>query len=97
MDKRKFLVHAKQDFVGVAVQDISEGEEVQGVFMSDGAMIPVKSKNAIPLGHKIALVDIKKGQKVIEYGEVIGMAVQDISEGSHVHVHNIKSLRWNVD
>lgn len=92
--KRKFLVHAKEDFVGVAVDDIVDGEEVEGVFMDDGGKIPIKSRNPVPLGHKLALVDIKKGQKVIEYGEQIGVATQDIAKGSHVHVHNIKSLRW---
>jgi (2R)-sulfolactate sulfo-lyase subunit alpha len=93
---RKFLVHAKQDFVGVAVDDINDGEEVDGVFMDDGSSILVKSKSSIPLGHKIALLDIKKRQNVIEYGEIIGAAIQDIPKGSHVHVHNIKSLRWGT-
>lgn len=92
--QRKFLVHTKQDFVGVAVDDIIEGEEVEGVFMDDGGKIAIKSKSTVPLGHKIALIDIKKGQKVIEYGAQIGVATQDIAKGSHVHVHNIKSLRW---
>jgi (2R)-sulfolactate sulfo-lyase subunit alpha len=95
--QRKFLVHAKQDFVGVAVEDISKGEEIEGVFMDDGAKVPIKSRDAIPLGHKIALRDIGKGEKVIEYGEEIGAATQDIGKGSHVHVHNIKSMRWNVN
>jgi (2R)-sulfolactate sulfo-lyase subunit alpha len=92
--EKKFLIHTKQDSVGVAVYDIREGEEVEGVFMDDLSEIPIKSKSTIPLGHKIALLDIKKEQKVIEYGEQIGIATQDIAKGSHVHVHNIKSLRW---
>jgi (2R)-sulfolactate sulfo-lyase subunit alpha len=100
--QRKFLVHAKQDFVGVAVDDITNGEEVEGVFMDDedgnnSSKVSVKSREAVPLGHKIALLDIKKGQKVIEYGEIIGAATQDIAKGSHVHTHNIKSLRWSAD
>ena len=36
----------------------------------------------------------KKGEKVIEYGEPIGEVSQNINAGAHVHVHNIKSMRW---
>lgn len=50
-----------------------------------------------PSGHKIALEDVKKGQFVFKYGEVIGYATEDISKGSHVHVHNMASLRGRGD
>ena len=36
--------------------------------------------------------EIKKGEKVIKYGEPIGQATRDIKKGEHVHVHNIKSI-----
>ena len=45
----------------------------------------------IPAGHKYALIDIKKGEKVIKYGEVIGRAKEDIKKGDWVHTHNVKS------
>ena len=45
----------------------------------------------IPQGHKIALADIKEGEKVIKYGFPIGVAKQDIKAGSWVHVHNVKT------
>ena len=41
--------------------------------------------------HKIALADIKEGEKVIKYGFPIGVAKQDIKAGSWVHVHNVKT------
>jgi (2R)-sulfolactate sulfo-lyase subunit alpha len=91
---KKFLVHTKSDYVGVAVDDVREGETVEGVYMDDGSTVKITSINQIPLGHKIALKDIKRGEKVIEYGEPIGVSTQDIKMGSHVHIHNIKSLRW---
>ena len=91
---RKFLVHAKQDLVGVAVADISKGEEVEGVFMDGGGSVAVKSQDDVPLGHKIALAEIKPGETVVEDGEQIGVATDAIPKGGHVHVHNIKSLRW---
>ena len=48
----------------------------------------------VPIGHKIALTDIKSGDTVIKYGQDIGKAVADIAKGEHVHVHNLKTKRW---
>ena len=48
----------------------------------------------VPLGHKIALRDLAAGDQVIKYGISIGRATQDIREGEHVHVHNVKGERW---
>ncbi len=47
---------------------------------------------AVNAGHKIALADIKTGEKIIKYGYPIGAAKQDIKKGEHVHVHNVKTL-----
>ncbi len=90
----KFLIHAKDDFVGVATEDISKGEKVEGVFMDTLKKFQIEARDNVPLGHKIALKEMKKGDKVIEYGEPIGEASQNINAGAHVHVHNIKSMRW---
>lgn len=54
----------------------------------------VTSKDDIPAGHKIAIKSIKKGEYIIKYGEIIGMAIKDISIGEHVHVHNVASIRF---
>jgi len=90
----KALIHAHPDFVAVATDDISKGEEIIAVFMDDDKQNSLRSKEDIALGHKIALRNIGKGDKVIEYGDVIGAATKDIATGEHVHVHNLKSLRW---
>lgn len=50
----------------------------------------VESGN-IPAGHKYALRDIKTGETVIKYGQIIGRATTDIKEGDWVHTHNVKS------
>ena len=42
-------------------------------------------------GHKYAVYDIKKGEKIIKYGQVIGIATDDISKDDHVHSHNMKT------
>lgn len=90
----KFLVHAKQDDVGVAVEDIRAGETVQGVILEDESTVSVKALEDIPLGHKIALTSLSQGSTVKKYGELIGKAAAAIKPGEHVHVHNLKSARW---
>ncbi|MDI6824201.1 MAG: UxaA family hydrolase [Bacillota bacterium] len=93
--QHKFLVHEPGDSVGVAVADIKAGEKVTGVFLNDHqARVEVVAQQDIPLGHKIALVPVARGERVIKYGVVIGVAERAIAPGEHVHVHNLKSARW---
>ena len=47
-----------------------------------------------PIGHKIALSDLKTGDTATKYGEDIGKIVADIAQGEHVHTHNCKTKRW---
>jgi len=90
----KFLVHHENDLVGVAVEDLKPSEKAKGKFLDTNKEIEVKILEDVPLGHKIALKDIRSGETVFEYGEKTGVATKDIKQGEHVHVHNIKSLRW---
>jgi len=46
----------------------------------------------VPAGHKVALEDIGKEEKVIKYGYPIGAAKEPIKKGSHVHAFNIHTL-----
>ena len=54
----------------------------------------IQSINEIPLGHKIAMADLKAGDTIIKYGHDIGKVVKDIKKGEHVHVHNVKTKKW---
>ena len=45
----------------------------------------------IPLGHKFALKDLKKGDLVKKYGQSIGFTTEDIKRGDWIHVHNLTS------
>jgi altronate dehydratase len=47
----------------------------------------------IPIYHKIAITQIKRGDAVYKYGEKIGLASADINVGDHVHTHNLTSVR----
>lgn len=89
-----FFVHDEHDNVGVAVVDIQTGDTAEGWVMETNGSMEVQATANIPLGHKMALAPIGKGEKVIKYGYPIGQATQEIAKGEHVHTQNLKSLRW---
>ncbi|AEJ40143.1 hypothetical protein TPY_1963 [Sulfobacillus acidophilus TPY] len=89
-----FLIHGDEDHVGVAVRDLNAGETVTGITQKSRREVTVTLRQAIPLGHKVALVERHPGDQVLKYNEVIGVATQPIGVGDHVHVHNIRSVRW---
>lgn len=91
----QFLVHDTVDTVGVVVvEGVKPGAALSGWLMATDATIRIKSLGSIPLGHKVALRDIKEGATIIKYGHDIGVAVKDIKKGGHVHVQNVKTKRW---
>ncbi len=89
------LAHKLGDSVAVAVEDLKKGDTVTVAYLDSSSETTLILKSDVPLGHKIALKDIKTGEDVIEYGHVIGYASAEISAGEHVHVHNLKSKRWS--
>ena len=89
----EFLIHNEGDAVAVAVQDVEPGAR-EAVYMDSDRAVTVQATEPIPLGHKVALVDLGEGVEVIEYGVRIGVTRQPVRAGQHVHVHNIRSARW---
>ena len=69
------------DNVALAVMPLDKGE----------CLLDVCALEAIPFGHKIALCDIAKGEKVIKYGYSIGFASKSIFAGEWAHTHNLKT------
>jgi (2R)-sulfolactate sulfo-lyase subunit alpha len=51
-------------------------------------------KQDVPIGHKVALTDLKEGDTIVKYGEDIGRVITPLATGEHVHVHNLKTKRW---
>jgi (2R)-sulfolactate sulfo-lyase subunit alpha len=89
------LVHDHRDNVGVVVvEDLAAGTDMLGVITEDDSDFRMKAKQAIPIGHKIALKDLAVGDTVIKYGEDIGKVVAPVAKGEHVHIHNLKTKRW---
>jgi altronate dehydratase small subunit len=71
--------------LGGAVQP---GDTVQ--YTDGGVTFEVTALDSIPVYHKMAVKAVPKGGRVIKYGELIGIASQDIVPGQHVHTHNIE-------
>ena len=87
---KRAIALTKKDNVATMIDRVERGEDVE-VTIGRRKMV-ITAEDEIPFGHKIALKEIKKGEKVIKYGEPIGQATRDIKKGEHVHVHNIKSI-----
>jgi (2R)-sulfolactate sulfo-lyase subunit alpha len=92
--KKGILLHEADDDVGVAAMDLVAGEEIQAVTLDGEPVTPVVLVEDVPLGHKVAMRDMAEKVHILEYGHEIGYATAPIRKGAHVHVHNIKSLRW---
>ena len=60
-------------------------------FIHNGDEVTVSAKENIPQWHKMSIMPIKVNEYVYKYGSAIGIATEDISEGMHVHIHNIRS------
>ena len=91
----QLLVHDNKDTVGVVViEGLKKGTDMLCVVTHDNSSFKLKAKMDVPIGHKIALTDIKSGDTVVKYGQDIGKAVAPIGKGEHVHVHNLKTKRW---
>jgi len=51
----------------------------------------------IPRNHKLASRDIKAGEAVRKYAQVIGYATEEIAAGGHVHTHNVEFRNTEED
>jgi (2R)-sulfolactate sulfo-lyase subunit alpha len=88
-----FLAHNEGDMVAVAVQDVAPGERTV-VYMDSERELKIDVSEDIPLGHKVALMDLAEGADVMEYGVRVAITRHPIKAGQLVHVHNVRSARW---
>jgi (2R)-sulfolactate sulfo-lyase subunit alpha len=95
MSVPQLLVHDPKDNVGVVVvENLKAGTDMLCVVTHDNSSFRLTAKADVPIGHKIALTDLKSGDTAFKYGEDIGKFVADVERGGHVHVHNLKTKRW---
>lgn len=90
---KKAIQIDERDNVATATSDVRKGDEVE-ILSPDGKVIlKAEPVDDISFGHKLSLRKIKKGEDIIKYGEVIGVASRDIPAGEWVHTHNVDSAR----
>lgn len=77
------------DNVATAMVELIQGEKAK--YWAHDQIVEIPITERIPRYHKFAVRDIGKMELVRKYGEVIGQALCNISQGAHIHVHNIAS------
>ncbi|MBO6040931.1 MAG: UxaA family hydrolase, partial [Oscillospiraceae bacterium] len=71
--------------MAVALRDIAKNTEVEAAGQCFVAL------DDIPMGHKMALRDLRAGENVRKYGSPIGHVTQDVPAGSWLHSHNVRT------
>ena len=80
-----FIIMHPEDNCATTLEDILPQTELK---VKDRVIV---TNHNIPLGHKIALENIRKGELVKKYGHTIGFATKDINKGDWIHIHNLTS------
>ena len=95
MANTDIIILDKKDNVGVVViENVAPNQNCNCWIVEYDGSTNVEAKNEVPLGHKLALVDLNEGDTIIKYGHDIGKVVKAIKKGEHVHVHNVKTKKW---
>ncbi len=85
-------VHLRpEDNIAVAARHLLTGTQLE----HQGKIIELLGR--VGMGHKVALVPIRKGEAIYKYGQIIGFAKEDIAAGQHVHVHNVAADAFERD
>ena len=87
------IILKPNDNVGTSIKTLKKNTEI--ILKLEEQLISFIIKDNIKLCHKFSLSKIRKGDKIIKYGEIIGVAIDDIQSGNLVHIHNIQSLHHN--
>ena len=91
----QLLVHDHGDNVGVVVvEGLKSGTKMLCCVTADNSTFELEACEDVPIGHKVALNDLKEGDTATKYGEDIGKFIANVEKGGHVHVHNLKTKRW---
>ena len=85
MKSVRFIHIHPADNTAVALKPMDRGTS------ADTGTIRVTLSEDIKQGHKFAVSNIPKGDRILKYGSPIGTASEDIPAGSWVHTHNMKT------
>ena len=87
------IILKPNDNVGTSTKTLKKNTEI--ILKLDEKLTSFVIKDDIKLCHKFSLIQIRRGDKIFKYGEIIGVAIDDIDQGNLVHTHNIQSLYHN--
>ena len=96
VEKLALKVDDKDNVATIFANEVDAGCTVT-IQDKKGVREEITVRQAIPYGHKIAVADLKKGDRIMKYGECIGAASMDFQKGDYVHVHNLEALRGRGD
>jgi galactarate dehydratase len=85
MNAKEYPVIAMHEDDNVAIVVTTGGLKAGDQVRKHRSASAVTLVNAVPQGHKVALVNIAAGQAVLRYNVSIGIAKQNIEAGSWVH------------
>ncbi|WP_186229203.1 UxaA family hydrolase [Burkholderia gladioli] len=83
MKDRDLIALHDDDNVAVAMRALEADARLE----LNGRALRIRSP--IPAGHKLAVRDIARGERITKYRQTIGIALRDIAAGEHVHVDNL--------
>jgi altronate dehydratase small subunit len=81
----------ERDNVATVTSDVGIGEVVEVLSPEGEILMRPEMTGEVSFGHKIALKGFERGEEVVKYGEVIGVASASIEVGAWVHTHNVES------
>ena len=80
---RRSLMINPADSVVMLLEDAQKGDTVQTI---RGEITLLED---IEFAHKVSIVDLKKDEPVIKYGEEIGFMLEAAPAGTWIHNHNM--------
>ena len=84
---KNFIRLSEIDNVVTVTAELDSGVEVE----------QVTTAGLVPCSHKIATAEIRQGEAVRKYAQIIGYASTDIWPGEHVHTHNVDFRNTSAD
>lgn len=85
----------EKDNVVTCVREVRAGEEV--CYRTEEGEKTLCAREDIPYCHKVALQDLRTGDRVIKYGEMLGLLSQDVAAGCWVNETNLYSVPRDYD
>lgn len=94
-NKINSLIISEKDSVAIALEELNKNGITS--YKAGDKVVSVTILQHVPIYHKFCIKNIKRGDLVYKYGQVIGKATQDIKKGQHVHSQNLVSIREFIE